>query len=54
MRDEPTSELVLNLALLSAMFVLLCTRRWGGMSSYCDIIELRFEWVSEPRFAGEL
>lgn len=47
--SEPTLPLF-----LSTMLVLLCTKRWGGMLSAWDIIELRLEWVSEPSSAGEL
>lgn len=48
------SETTLLLLFLSAMLVRLCTRRWTGALSACDTTELRFEFVSEPKSAGEL
>jgi hypothetical protein len=48
------SEATLLLLFLSAMLVLLCTKRWTGALSACDIMELRFECVAEPRSTEEL
>lgn len=49
------SEATLPLLVLSAIFVLLCTRRRAGAAlSACEMTELRLEWVTEPSSAGEL